>query len=307
MVQPVSSEARRSRMSGVLPMRLDEAVADGHGPTIRKRVRGSSRRRGGAIDGGYIVVRAGAGTQAAIEIRPPMPCRSIALALALADQWLALPGARRIPRDVVVMAKRIDDMVSLYPAEAYEFSDEEAIANLYDRLLDYDPAHPETIRGALAPIVGGRCGRDGAIASLLRPDARFASGRPVTAEDAAFSLPAHRPARFDARLRAAPVRLHRVRMSRRAFAPRTRTTLIIDTAVKVAPSLLYYVLTSSIASVIDRTEAMAHQQDGDLGHRWLAIHSAGSGPYRLKIWRPGERYVLDAVPDAGAGRRRTAR
>ena len=45
------------------------------------------------------------------------------------------------------MAKRIDDIVSLDPAEAYEFSDEEAIANLYDRLLDYDPAHPADIRG----------------------------------------------------------------------------------------------------------------------------------------------------------------
>ena len=28
--------------------------------------------------------------------------------------------------------------LSIWPAEAYEFSDEEVIANLYDRLLDYD-------------------------------------------------------------------------------------------------------------------------------------------------------------------------
>ena len=44
------------------------------------------------------------------------------------------------------MGKGIDDIVSLDPAEAYEFSDEEAIANCYEHLLDYDPAHPETIR-----------------------------------------------------------------------------------------------------------------------------------------------------------------
>ncbi len=78
-------------------------------------------------------------------------------------------------------------------------------------------------------------------------------------------------------------------------------TLVIETTVKVAPSLLYYILTSSIASVVDKADALAHQQNGDLGHRWLQFHSAGSGPYRLREWRPGERYVLDAVPQSWSG------
>jgi peptide/nickel transport system substrate-binding protein len=231
----------------------------------------------------------------------PSPMRLIlrpAFALALA--WLALdPALAEIPRDVVVMAKRIDDIVSLDPAEAYEFSDEEAIANLYDHLLDYDPAHPEAIRGALARSWG--VDADGMrYRFTLRPDARFASGRPVTAEDAAFSL--RRIVLLD--LTPAFV-LRQFGFTRENVAARIRAadaaTLILDTAVKVAPSLLYYVLTSSIASVVDRAEALAHQQAGDLGHRWLAFHSAGSGPYRLKTWRPSERYVLDAVPEAWSG------
>jgi len=229
-----------------------------------------------------------------------IPRRPLVLAAAFAVlQVAATIAVAEIPADVVVMAKQIDDIVSLDPAEAYEFSDEEAIANLYDHLLDYDPVHPEVIRGALAQSwsVAG----DGlSYRVVLRPDARFASGRKVTAEDAAFSL--RRIILLD--MTPAFV-LRQFGFTAENVAQRIRAenaaTLVIDTTVKVAPSLLYYVLTSSIASVVDEAEAMAHAQDGDLGHRWLAFHSAGSGPYRLKTWRPGERYVLDAVPESWGG------
>ncbi len=59
---------------------------------------------------------------------------------------LSCAARAQIPRDTVVMAKEIDDFVSLDPAEAYEFSDIEAIANCYDRLLDYTPRIPRRSR-----------------------------------------------------------------------------------------------------------------------------------------------------------------
>lgn len=208
-------------------------------------------------------------------------------------------AAAGIPADTVVMAKRIDDIVSFDPAEAYEFSDTEAIANLYDRLLDYDPAHPEVLRGALAERWS--VDPDGMrYRFTLRPDARFANGRAVTAADAAFSL--QRVVRLDL----TPVFILRQfgftpdNVAARIHADGART-LVMDATVKVAPSLLYYCLTASLASVVDADAVMQHAQGGDLGHRWLSFHSAGSGPYRLRIWRPGERYVLDAVPDAWEG------
>lgn len=202
------------------------------------------------------------------------------------------------PRDVVVMAKRIDDFVSLDPAEAYEFSDEEAIANCYGHLLDYDPAHPERISGALAAAWG--VDPDGLTYRFtMRPEARFESGRPVTAEDAAFSL--QRIVLLDL---APAFVLQQFGFTKENVKERIRVengTLVLRTTERMAPSLLYYVLTSSIASVVDEREALAHAEEGDLGHRWLQFHSAGSGPYRLKSWRPGERYVLDAVPGAWEG------
>lgn len=217
---------------------------------------------------------------------------------------LSLPVAAEVPRDIVVMAKNIDDIVSLDPAEAYEFSDEEVIANLYDRLLDYDPAHPAEIQAALARAWS--VDANGTRYSFtLRTDARFGSGRPVTAEDAAFAL--RRVILLD--LTPAFV-LRQFGFTKDNVAARIRAEdgniLVLDTTVKVAPSLLYYCLTSSVAAVVDKDVVLAHEQDGDLGHRWLSNHSAGSGPYRLRVWRPGERYALDAVPDAwnGAARNR---
>ncbi len=116
-------------------------------------------------------------------------------------------AAAGIPRDTIVMAKHIDDIVSLDPAEAYEISDEEVIANLYDHLLDYDPAHPAEIRAALAQAWS--VDADGMrYRFTLRPDAHFASGRAVTAADAAFSLQRVVQLGPHAVLRAAPVRPH---------------------------------------------------------------------------------------------------
>ena len=42
------------------------------------------------------------------------------------------------PRDVVVMAKQIDDIISFDPAEAYEFTDGEVDGNCYRRLVTPD-------------------------------------------------------------------------------------------------------------------------------------------------------------------------
>jgi peptide/nickel transport system substrate-binding protein len=211
---------------------------------------------------------------------------------------LSCAARAQIPRDTVVMAKLIDDFVSFDPAEAYEFSDVEAIANCYDHLLDYDPAHPEKIEGVLTQ--SWSVDPDGkTYRFVMRPDAHFASGRPVTAEDAAFSL--QRIVLLD--LTPAFV-LRQFGFDKDNVGELIRAdgrTLVIETTVKVAPSLLYYILTSSIASIVDKEEALAHAENGDLGHHWLQFHSAGSGPYRLRVWRPGERYVLDAVPNSWSG------
>src|SRR3990170_656684 len=43
------------------------------------------------------------------------------------------------PADTLVIAKQIDDLISLDPAEAYELSGIEVLANSYDRIMRFEP------------------------------------------------------------------------------------------------------------------------------------------------------------------------
>ena len=78
------------------------------------------------------------------------------------------------------MGKGIDDIVSLDPAEVYEFSGAEVMGNVYDRLVEGDPEDATKIRPGLA--TSWSVDASGRVFTFhLRHDARFASGAPVTA------------------------------------------------------------------------------------------------------------------------------
>jgi peptide/nickel transport system substrate-binding protein len=68
-----------------------------------------------------------------------------------------------------------------------------------------------------------------------------------------------------------------------------------------APSFVLNVLASRPASVVDMETVMSHEADGDFGHAWLNQNSAGTGPFKLRTYRPAEVLMLDANPDYFAG------
>ncbi len=94
---------------------------------------------------------------------------------------------RSVPSPGRPGAKNIDDIISLDPAQVFEFTGGELIANIYDRITMYEPEN-------LAELVGGVAetwafSEDGKTITLkLRPGLKFHSGNPVTAEDVAWSL-----------------------------------------------------------------------------------------------------------------------
>ena len=91
------------------------------------------------------------------------------------------------PRDVLVMARQIDDIVSLDPQESFEFAGQEVLANVYDRLILPDLKDPTVIKGDLAE--SWSTSEDGLTTTFKMAQGRkFASGNPVTAEDAAMRL-----------------------------------------------------------------------------------------------------------------------
>ena len=63
---------------------------------------------------------------------------------------LATTAQAQTPKDTIVMAKQIDDIITLDPAEAFEFSGVEVGANVYDKLIGVDLKNNNALVGELA-------------------------------------------------------------------------------------------------------------------------------------------------------------
>jgi peptide/nickel transport system substrate-binding protein len=91
------------------------------------------------------------------------------------------------PKDTVVMAKQIDDIISLDPAEAFEFSGVEVNANVYDKLIGVDLAKGNALVGELAS--SWTVSADNLTYTFkLRPGVKFHSGNALTAADVVYSF-----------------------------------------------------------------------------------------------------------------------
>ncbi len=80
-------------------------------------------------------------------------------AAALAALMLgAAPGAlfAETPADTLVIADAIDDIVSLDPHEAYEFSGLDVVNNTYDGLIELDPTQAGRAGAGSGRKLGGR-------------------------------------------------------------------------------------------------------------------------------------------------------
>src|SRR5258707_10835568 len=107
--------------------------------------------------------------------------------VAQAAPFIGRHAAAQTPARALVIAKNIDDIISLDPAQTFEFTGGEIVANLYDRLVQVDVENPAQLQPGLAE--SWRASEDGkTIAFTLRAGATFASGNPVRPEDVAFSF-----------------------------------------------------------------------------------------------------------------------
>ena len=60
------------------------------------------------------------------------------------------PAVAETPKDGLVLADAIDDMISLDPAEVFEFSAAEIQAQIYDRLVTYPVDDVSKLEGLVA-------------------------------------------------------------------------------------------------------------------------------------------------------------
>jgi peptide/nickel transport system substrate-binding protein len=196
------------------------------------------------------------------------------------------------PKDTVVMAKQIDDIISLDPAESFEFSGNEADSNIYDRLLTFNFDKVSEIQGKIAE--SWSLADDGRTYTFkLRKGIKFASGNPVTAADVAWSLQ-----RAVILNKSPGFILTQFGFKKDNVAETIKATdaetLVLVTEKPVAPTFFYYCLTANVASVVDAKTVQAQVKNDDYGNGWLKQNSAGSGPYKLRAWRANESYTLEA-------------
>ncbi len=215
-------------------------------------------------------------------------------ALCLTAPLLMAPAQAATPSDTLVMAKNIDDMISLDPAECYELTGVEIDANIYDRIIRIDP-HDAT---KLVPGVAESwsVSPDGKTMTFkLHPGLKFISGNPVTAADVAFSL--SRVIKLNKNPAFLISQLGWTKDNVDSLVKAVDdTTLTITIIPNFAPSLIYSLLSSIVGSVVDKAVVLQHEEGGDLGNSWLKAHSAGAGAFSLRAWKADESVVLDANP-----------
>ena len=196
------------------------------------------------------------------------------------------------PADTLVIAAAIDDIVSLDPAEAYEFSGLDVVNNTYDSLVEIDPTTLQLIPGLAESWT---VADDGVTYTFkMKAGLTFSSGNPVRAEDAAYSL------RRAVKVNKTPAFI----LNQFGWTAENVDSMIsadgdmvkIVVSKPFAPTFLYNCLTAGVANIVDEVTVSAHDVAGDMGNEWLKNNSAGTGAYVLKSFKPNEGIILEMRP-----------
>ncbi|MBE9639995.1 ABC transporter substrate-binding protein [Salipiger mangrovisoli] len=229
-----------------------------------------------------------------------IPSRTTRLGAALLTAALlsstALTAQAETPPNMLVIAQRIDDIKTIDPAESFEFSGADISRNVYEPLVDFDPLDLDA--GYQPKLAASwEVSEDGTQITFAMADGHvFASGNPVTAKDAEFSL------RRAVLLNKTPSFI----LTQFGFTPENveetivapdDKTLVLKLDKAYAVSFVLNCLTATIGGIVDMKTVMEHEQDGDMGNAWLRDNTAGSGPYKLAAWKPNESYTLDLNPE----------
>lgn len=223
----------------------------------------------------------------------PLPlARRLLSAAATAGLFVGLgPALAATPKDTLVIAWAIDDIITMDPAESFEISAGEIMGNAYDRLIRYDVADPSKLLADTAK--SWTVSPDGKTYSFeLKDGLKFASGNPLTAEEVVFSL--QRAVILD---KTPAFILTQFGFSKDNVKDKIRQTgrltLTLETDKSYAPTFVLNCLTANVAAIVDKKLVLSKEQNNDLGYGWLKTNYAGSGPLKIREWRANEILALE--------------
>lgn len=195
------------------------------------------------------------------------------------------------PSDQLIIALKMNNILSLDPAAATGNDIAFVNANLYDTLIELDPEDPTIILPSIA--------RDWSTADdnmslkfTLRDDINFHSGNPLTADDVVWTI--ERVLKLNLALATTwkALGFTQENVSSLISAPSAHE-VEIKFPRELDPKLVMYTLaTSPSAFIIDKQQVLEHEQQGDLGNQWLTTNAAGSGAFSLAQWIPQDRIIM---------------
>jgi len=193
--------------------------------------------------------------------------------------------------DTLIFAADLTDLVTLDPAVAYEFSGIQGEGSIYETLVSFLPDQ-EGVQPLLAESWDVQeDGEQYVITFKLDPDAKFASGNSVTAEDVVFSW----SRAID--INKSPVFLFTdiAQVTKENLAAVDAQTFEVKIPKTVSPQVFLSVISFTLAAVVEKA-VLEPNLGSDFGETWLNDNSAGSGPYTLGAWDRSVSITLDANP-----------
>lgn len=196
------------------------------------------------------------------------------------------------PNNTVVVAREINDAVSLDPQVAYEFSSVTAAHNLYSNLVTYEKGD------ATKPVPGvaekWEMTPDGLTWSFqLKKGIKFASGNEITAEDVVYTFQrlVNIPKNPAAWLVTDNLGIEPKNVDQQVKAL-DKYKVQIQLAKPFAPGAFLSIMTFPTTGIVDAQVVKQHVENGDWGFKWLNEHSAGGGPYVLERWERDSQIVM---------------
>ncbi|MBV9791246.1 MAG: ABC transporter substrate-binding protein [Chloroflexi bacterium] len=201
-------------------------------------------------------------------------------------------GGASSAQETLVFAADLSDQISMDPAAVYEFGGIQVVGNIYETLVSFTPGDP-----ALKPLLATQwdiqdSGDQWTITFKLNEQAKFATGRAVTADDVIYSW----GRAIDLNKSPAFLLIDIAQLKKENMRAVDPQTVEVKLPKSASPQVFLSILSFTIGAVLDKETVMANAGE-DMGSTWLNDHSAGSGPYVLDSWERSTQNVLTANPN----------
>ncbi len=198
-----------------------------------------------------------------------------------------------IPTNTLVIGANTGIFITLDPAVCYEVLPSVVVMNTYDGLFKL-VSENGSIKTVPELAESYEISNDGKTWTFhIRHGVTFANGDPLTADAVVYSY------KRVLKLHKSPVWLYEslgltAKNMDETIKKIDDYTVQITTSKPFAPNIVKSILAESWGGIVDPKVAEAHAVNGDMGSKWLTDHSAGAGPYIIKMWKRNSMIVLVA-------------